>query len=350
MKTTKFDSYCVKGFAKGCEYCVQGKKLVLFVSGKCSRNCKYCSLSNKRKNIDKIWANERECKNIKEILEEAKESKAQGAGITGGDPLLCFNKTLKFVKALKKKFGNSFHIHVYVPTELVTEEKLKKLSKYIDEIRFHPKFLENESGIERELEKVYLASKFWKIDNIGIEIPMFPDKVNETFYFIKSVSKIVGFVNLNELEISDTNFNFIKSKYKLNEDTYTIKGSKEAGLEILKMCEKEKLGLKVHLCTARTKNFFQYKNRVLLREILPFGYKTKEGSARYFIIDFKSVSKKDVKFILSKFRENCFFDKKKKRVILSEKIVEKVLNLNYKVERVEELPTSDGIELEREGV
>ncbi len=367
MKKTKFDSYCLKDFAvwenkkfsarqksegflsvcKGCKYCVQGKKLVLFVSGKCSRTCKYCSLSNKRKNIDKTWANERECKNISEILEEAKESHAFGAGITGGDPLLCLGKTLKFVKALKKKFGKKFHIHIYLPTNLVTLDKLRKLSRYIDEVRFHPKLLGNEKIIEGELEKISLAGKFWKRENIGIEIPMFPEKVQETFYFIKSVSELVGFVNLNELEISDTNFNFIKLRYKLNNDTYTIKNSREAGLEILKRCEKERLGLKVHLCTARTKNLFQYKNRIKLRDILPFGFRTKEGSVRYFAIYLKNKEE------LDRFRKHIvgmefYFDKKKNRIILSEKSGRRAFLLGYVVERVEELPTFDAIELERE--
>ena len=350
MKSTKFDSYCLKNFdvADGCKYCVKGEKLVLFVSGRCSRNCKYCSLSNKRKNVDKIWANERECKNVNEIIEEAIESKAEGAGITGGDPLLCLNKTVGFVEALKKKFGKKFHIHIYLPTQLVTSEKLKKLKDAdVDEIRFHPKILDGEKVVESELEKISLANRFWQKKNIGIEIPIFPDKVQETFYFLKSAAELVGFINLNELEISDTNFEFIKRRYKLSEDTYTIKGSKEAGLEILKRIEKEKLGLKVHLCTARTKNLFQYKNRIKLREILPFGYKTEEGSVRYFAIYLKNEEE------LERFRKNIsgiefFFDKKKNRILLSEKSAKKAFWLGFIVERVEEIPTFDGIELERE--
>jgi len=159
---------------------------------------------------------------------------------------------------------------------------------------------------------------------------------------------MIGFVNLNELEISDTNFDFIKSKYKLNEDTYTIKGSKEAGFEILGLSKKEKLGIKVHLCNARTKNLFQYKNRVLLREILPFGFRTKEGSVRYFIIDEKNMNKYDKIKLESIFKKQIFYDKKKKRMIISEKIVKKILERDYKVERVEEIPTYNGIELERE--
>jgi uncharacterized protein len=387
MRKTKFDSFSLRDFdvlenkrfsarqksggflsvAEGCKYCVKGQKLVLFITGKCSRNCKYCSLSLKRKNKDIIWANERECKNIKEVIEEAKASKAFGAGMTGGDPLICLARTIRYVKALKKEFGKKFHVHIYLPTELVTEEKLKKLKNAgIDEIRFHPKFLENEKVIEQvlekqgfsghpklsilaELEKIALASKFWPRYSIGIEIPIFPGKINETFYFIKSSAELIGFVNLNELEISDTNFDFIKSKYKINEDTYTIKGSKEAGLEILKRCEKEKLKIKVHLCTARTKNLFQYKNRLKLRKILPFGYRTEDGSVRYFVIYLKDLKKKEISNI-KKFKNYIYLDKKKKRFILSEKIIKKILQFRYKIYRIEELPTFDRTELEKEEI
>jgi pyruvate formate-lyase activating enzyme-like uncharacterized protein len=55
---------------EGCKKCVRGKKLVWFITGKCERNCFYCPLSKKRKNTDKILANERECNSISEVFLE----------------------------------------------------------------------------------------------------------------------------------------------------------------------------------------------------------------------------------------------------------------------------------------
>ena len=366
IKKTKFDSFCVTGFAEGCKSCVQGKKLVLFISGKCSRNCWYCSLSNKRKNVDKIWANERECKNIKEMIEEGVASQSKGAGVTGGDPLLCLSRTIKFIKALKTKFGKQFHIHIYVSTDLVTEEKLRKLKfAGVDEIRFHPRFLDGD--INKEVDKIKLASKFWKKQHIGIELPMFPGKIKETFSVIKAVSSFIGFVNLNELEISDTNFDYMtkrtktkkvfgapknpvfRAKYKINEDTYTIKGSKEAGLAILKECEKAELKLRVHFCTARTKNLFQYKNRLKLRKILPFGFKTKEGSVKYFVIYNKDIGNKSRGMLLRNFKKQIYVDNKNKRLILSEKAANQIIG-KAKIKRVEEMPTWDAFQISSEEV
>ncbi|MEM2089860.1 MAG: 4Fe-4S cluster-binding domain-containing protein [Candidatus Pacearchaeota archaeon] len=349
VKKTKYESYCLKDFdvAKGCKLCVAGKKLVLFITGLCSRNCFYCSLSDKRKNKNKVWANERRCRSVEDAILEAKESKAEGAGITGGDPLVVMRRTLKYARALKKAFGKKFHIHIYVPTDKVNFKVLEKLHQHIDEIRFHPYFLiEN---IEKEIEKIKLANAFWKKSQIGIEMPLLPDHVREITTFIKKASPYIDFVNLNELEISDTNFDYITTHYKLDSNGYTVKSSIEAGMKVLKACKN--LGLKIHLCTAKTKNFFQYKNRLKLRKILPFSVRTEEGTIRLFamygnIEKLIEKLKKHKKSYAS--RKNIYIDKRHKRIILHEKIVPELLKAGFKIARVEELPTYDATMLEFE--
>ena len=332
---TKYDSYCLNGIAKGCKYCVKGKKLVLFVSGICERNCWYCSLSKKRKDKNLIFVNERECKNFDDILEEVKESKATSAGITGGDPLLCFDKTIEFATKLKKEFGKRFHIHIYLPTKFVTEEKLEKLSKCIDEVRFHPEFLINKNKINEDVEKIKIAEKIFGRKNVGIELPMIPEKKNEILNFILQMEKFVSFVNLNEFELSETNFGLVTRKYSLKEGGYVISGSAEAGKWILEELTKRKSKLKVHLCTAELKNCSQFANRLKRHKILPYGKKTKDGTVIYLVVN-KKLNEK-----------NTFYDEKKKRTILSEKTARKLLG-KEKIKRVEEYPTYDRIEVEEE--
>lgn len=380
MLKTKFSSYCLNGLPIGCKLCVKGKKLVVFITGICQRNCYYCSLSSKRKNIDSVWVNERQCKSIREMIEEAKESNATSAGITGGDPFLKLNKTIKFAKALKRAFGKSFHIHIYLPTKFLTKNKLKKLSKHVNEVRLHPEFLarkltkkEKEKEFRKEIEKIKLASLFWKKQNIGIELPMLPDKKQEIFDFILKIKNYISFVNLNELEISDTNFNYITKNYKLKKGGYVVSGSKEAGLWLLQElsflrkkrnfgkkrttnAQKPNIKLKIHLCTAETKNWFQYKNRLKRHKILPYGYKTKDGTVLYFAVytknekEFKKLIKELRKELKEKktFRKICI-DKRKKRILLSEKAAKELIN-KYKIIKVEEFPTYDGMEVEREEI
>ncbi|HRZ85504.1 MAG TPA: radical SAM protein [Candidatus Paceibacterota bacterium] len=365
---TKYDSYSINKLPRGCQLCVLGKKSVLFISGVCSRNCWYCSLSKKRKNKDLIFCNEKEIspenKNIyiKDIIKEIKESNSKGIGITGGDPLLFLDRTLKIAKALKTNF-NDFHIHIYLPTKLVDKNKLEKLSKYIDEVRFHPEFLfksMTEEEIVKEIVKIRLASMFWKKQNIGIEMPMIPDKKQEIFDFIIKVSPFIGFVNINEFEISDTNFEKITNEYSISKDTYTISGSRQAGVWILKNLDKEIKqnktsnldNLNVHFCTANTKNQYQFKNRLNLHKILPYGYKTKEGTVIYLAIYLKNRDNKNLSKIKKQIKSNDFyFDKKKNRIILSPILAKNLLEESsnkLQIERVEEFPTFDSIEVERE--
>ena len=335
---TKFGSFCEVGVAEGCKYCVKGEKLVLFLGGKCSRNCWYCSLSDNRKKSNEVSANERPVKKNKDLIDEIIVSHSRGAGITGGDPLVYFSRTIRFAKLMKKKFGKNFHIHVYLPLNLVTERKLKKLSKCIDEVRFHPTFLvdNSEKLLKEEKEKIKMASKIFGKANTGIEVPMIPSKKEEIYNFAYDLRDYLGFVNLNEFEISETNFNIVTKKYSLNEDTCTIYGSQKAGKWILAKAKKNKLKLKFHLCTAKTKDYYQYNNRLSKHDILPFGKKLNNGNVLYFVV--MDNSAETIKEI-SKFTKKFFNDKERKRILIDmDKVLDVYDNTDLKIARVEEQP------------
>lgn len=330
---TKFCSYCLNGIAEGCKFCVKGEKLVLFISGKCKRNCWYCSLSKKRKNKDIIFANEREIKNERELIEEIKESRATSCGITGGDPLLFINRTIKFAEIMRNKFGKKFHIHIYLPTKYINEEKLRQLSKYVDEVRFHPELLFIKNSADKDMEKIRLAGLFWNKPDIGIELPLIPEKKKQILEFILQIKDYIGFVNLNEFELSETNFELVTRKYKLKKGGYVVAKSKDAGLWILNELKKKKIKLKVHLCTADLKNNFQYRNRLMRHKIMKFGKRTKDGTVIYLVVK-------------GKMKEG-FYDKDKKRTIINTRIARKLIG-KRKVLRVEEFPTYDRQEIEVE--
>jgi pyruvate formate-lyase activating enzyme-like uncharacterized protein len=346
INKTPYYSYNLNGIAEGCKYCIKGEKLVLFITGKCKSNCWYCSLSNKRKEKDIVMANERECKTVKEVIQEAKASKATSAGITGGDPLVCLNKTIKYVKALKKEFGKQFHIHIYLSTHLVDEKNLKKLSKCIDEVRFHPLFLINKNEENADLNKIKKSMEIFGKKNNGIELPLIPEKKKEILNFILKAKDFISFVNFNEFELSETNFNQLTKNYSLESGGYRVKGSLEAGKWILTQLAKKKIKLNAHLCTAELKNNCQFVNRLKRHIILPYGKKTSEGTVIYLAIYAKD--KKDFKKMKKTIRG--YVDNKKSRIILSEEDAKDMLNKGIKIKRVEEFPTYDGIEVESEDI
>ena len=129
MKKTPYYSWNNGKLPKGCQLCVQGKKLVLFVTGLCPRCCYYCPISDKKYRKDVIYADEWPVTNIHQIIEEAKLINAKGAGITGGDPLCRLWRALFCIRRLKKEFGKGFHIHLYTSLDLVNEKNMKQLYK-----------------------------------------------------------------------------------------------------------------------------------------------------------------------------------------------------------------------------
>ena len=248
---TKYHSYRNNELCRGCQLCTQGKKLVLFITGLCPRKCFYCPVSEHKLYKDVIYANERPINDYKDIIEEAKLCDAEGAGITGGDPLTTLDKTIEIIKLLKNNFNN-FHIHLYTSFNLITKDNIKQLKQAgLDEIRFHPDLKDKTLW-----EKISLVKDIKK----GIEIPILPDKdLTELMEYFKDK---VDFFNLNELETADTDHNQVLKHYKTKDDlSYAIEGSETKALEILENYPE----LKIHFCTAKLKDSVQMMGRIKRR-------------------------------------------------------------------------------------
>lgn len=215
---------------KGCRLCRKGAKMVLFVTGACARDCFYCPLSEERKGKDIVYANERLVKSDDDAIEEARLMSALGTGITGGEPLLRLDRTLHYIKLLKSHFGERHHIHLYTGIA-PPDNVLRKLAEAgLDEIRFHPPIEEWGRFRETEFNGALKRSKELGMD-AGVEIPA----IKPVPEIIAAVSEIGGFLNLNELEFSDTNAVALKERgYTLRDDTSNaVQGSEKVGHEIV---------------------------------------------------------------------------------------------------------------------
>ncbi len=244
----------VKGYPEGCRLCMKGAKLVLFVTGLCGKECYYCPISEKRGGKDKSWANEREVKSPEDIIEEAERMRALGAGVTGGDPAIRLDRTLDYIKLLKDHF-DPFHVHMYTahPLDSVALKRLKGAG--LDELRFH--FLENAAW--KSIKNSVKAGI-----GTGIEIPAIPGRENEIIEMAKQLKETGGsFLNLNELEFSQTNTNeFKKRGYELKSQlSYAVAGSEKAAKNAQKSLED--LDLLVHCCSSGFKDSVQLKKRLI---------------------------------------------------------------------------------------
>ncbi|MDP6459798.1 MAG: radical SAM protein [Candidatus Hydrothermarchaeota archaeon] len=229
---------------------MEGAKLVLFISGVCNRTCYYCPLSEKRKGVDNSWANERPVSSIEDIFLEAEQMKALGAGITGGDPDLRMDKTLRYIRALKEAYDD-FHIHMYTSNALDANTLRKLRESGLDEMRYHI--------LSPAAWKSLRLSKKLGIPS-GIEIPAVPEEEETLLGIIdKAMAAKADFVNLNELEFSDTNSTeLLKRGFEVKDDGFAASGSYETALAVL-----EKRNMNIHFCTSRYKDAVQLKRRLL---------------------------------------------------------------------------------------
>jgi len=345
---TKYYSYKLGKLAKGCQLCVQGKKSVLFITGLCAKHCYFCPISDQKRNKDVIYINEWPTKKEKDILKEIELCSSKGAGITGGDPLIKIKKVVKFIKKLKKKQGKNFHIHLYTPLNFVNEKNLKKLYKSgLDEIRFHP-----DLDHDFNWDMIFLAKKYdW---DIGVEIPCIPGKEKQLKKLIDFIKGKVDFLNINELEISDTNAqNLVDKGFKPKDKiSYGVKGSEELALKLLRYC-KGKIK-NVHYCTTTLKDRVQLRKRIMFRAKSvkkDYDIITKDGMLFRGAI-FCKKPKKVMKELMKEFdipKNLIEFDKKNDRLLTASWIVDelktKLKKKGLKIALVENYPTYDQLEV-----
>ncbi|MEK6950356.1 MAG: radical SAM protein [Nanoarchaeota archaeon] len=379
-----YHSYNYGELPQGCQYCVRGEKLVYFVTGLCPRKCSFCPVSDEKFGQDITFANERKVFSEQELLLEANVMTAKGAGITGGDPLARLPRTIAFIRLMKQQYGKQFHIHLYTSLNLVTEQALQQLyDAGLDEIRFH---LDLES--EQFWSRLLLAKKFpWKI---GVELPVIPGQEPEQKKVINYIHGNIDFLVLNELEVADNRQSTLLQQGFTTKDqwSYAVKGSLEAGQELLDYIQRQGYSFSAHLCTARLKDKVQLGNRLrreaqgarkkfdqvdeeglltrgalYLPELVPgFGYRKKleacnklEASNKFN----KPELLERLRSLLSMIKEDCrltneeiFLDREKPRILLSAK---KIKPLQKKFRRwglipaiVKEYPTADQLEIEVE--
>jgi pyruvate formate-lyase activating enzyme-like uncharacterized protein len=230
--------------------------MVLFVTGLCNSSCYYCPLSQEKRNQDVVFADEMPVRESDTLLSEARAIRAEGVGISGGDPLCRLDRTVEYLQLLKTEFGDDFHAHLYTSMTDVDGHALQQLvDAGLDEIRFHPQH-SDWSGIARALN-MDLA--------VGIEIPALPgkeDELKETL--LRANAMGVSFVNLNELEASETNFGRLAALgFRLTSDeSASIEGSEATARAIIEWGRENVSGMTLHYCSARYKDGVQMRRRL----------------------------------------------------------------------------------------
>ncbi len=353
------DSIYIEPLSPACRMCAQGSKMVLLITGLCPSNCFYCPLSLEKINKDRIFADEWELedeKDTEKLILESKLINAKGAGITGGDPLIVWIRTKRYIEFLKENFGSDFHIHLYT-SGLKNYDKIDSLCNVgLDEIRFHPRFSEWKNMDKSVIKKSIDLSLDTNLD-VAIEIPVIPNMEKEIIKLIKwADKKDIKWVNLNELEFSETNAEILNhKKYDVKTDiSSAVKNSEKTAYDILNVLQKEDLDIGIHYCSSSFKDGIQLRNRIKRRaKNISKKYETitEDGTLLKGIIVLKGDSKTNelLNKLKDKYKKEMLqLNKTKNRIETSVEIIEDISkNKNLECYIIEEYPTADRLEVER---
>ncbi len=266
------DSLAVGELPDGCRLCDRGAKLVLLVTGRCEQGCYYCPLSEGKRGRDIVYANERPLdlaalpheRLIEAVTTEATAMRAQGAGITGGDPLSVPDRTELLIEALKRQFGERFHIHLYTAGRVEPTYMVQLARTGLDEIRFHPP-PRQWYDLDNAPVSAVVAAACETTMSVGLEVPAIPCEDRGLLELIRFADRIgADFVNLNELEVAETNeCALLQRGFHLDADSSAaIAGSQALAVQVIGALEAE-TELTLHYCSAAYKDAIQLRNRLI---------------------------------------------------------------------------------------
>ncbi len=342
--------------ARGCEECQEGRKMVLFVTGLCRFRCFYCPVSPTRNQRDVTYANERRVLSDLDVLEEARAIGATGTGITGGDPLGAIDRTEHYVRLLRSEFGPDHHLHLY--THEPSPEKIARLrAAGLDELRLHiPHYLwGNLRGRGSAYRAVLEGAPALGLRR-GVEIPVLPEKAEELGALLDALEGIgVDFVNLNELEFSETNASQLEERgYAVVPGTgWGVEGSRALAERIVR---ERRSRLPVHYCSSRFKDGVQLKQRLLRRaeRVAPaYADRTDEGTLVFGVVEIPEGrdllrAARTVARAAGVRRPAYRLVRERRRVELPVERLRRVAGrLPFPAFEVEEYPTADALEVER---
>lgn len=248
--------------------------MVLFITGRCDRECWYCPIARERKGADRIFANEREIYSPTEAIDEARLMSALGTSITGGEPLLVLDRVIDYAESLKKAYGENHHIHLYTGTS-PSKAELSTMKGLVDEIRLHP---------PQEVWPTILESEFYTSIRearnlnyaVGLEVPAL-----KGVSILESILPFIDFLNINELEWGEISADELrKRRFQLSD------GLHNAVKDSLNWARTLRNQQKVHFCLSKFKDSVQLRERlkrIAKNTARPFDEVTKDGTIIYGI-------------------------------------------------------------------
>jgi uncharacterized protein len=235
----------------GCRSCGTGTWSCLFINNMCNATCFFCpSLQN---DLAEPTTSSISFPEPSDYIEYIKKFNIKGVSISGGEPLITFDKSLRFVKEVRKALGQEVYIWLYTNGLLLDSEKADKLSEAgLDEIRF------DLSAVGYKTAKI--KHVVGKIKNITVEIPAIPEDLELLKSLLPKLKEEgVNFLHLHQLRCTPFNQENLRNKTYtfLHGPKVSVLESELTALELIAWEKKNNIGLPINYCSFVYKNKFQ---------------------------------------------------------------------------------------------
>lgn len=278
-----------KQISIGCKLCGEGLWSCLFITNKCNASCFYCPAP--QLNDETPSTQGLEFDNPELFAHYVKHFGYKAVAFSGGEPFLFFERTLSYLKAIRKICDNNIYIWIYTNGILATKDKLQVLADSgLNEIRF------DIGATGYNMEKVKLAVGI--MNTITIEIPAIPEEKERLICLLPEMEDLgVHNLNLHQLRMTVHNANKLTNRnYKvIPAEKPLVLESELTALEVINAANKQGITLGINYCSFYFKNRFQkagYRKKIAAK-IVESNNITENGYIREYTedtISYKTIS------------------------------------------------------------
>jgi pyruvate formate-lyase activating enzyme-like uncharacterized protein len=245
---TKLD---VSRLSPGCRLCTEGAWSCLFINGRCNARCFYCPTSQEETGLP--TTNTMSFRTPADNIAYLERFGFRGASFSGGEPLITPARTLGFLSAVKRHFGDRLHTWLYTNGLLADGEILRRLADAgLDEIRF------DIGAAGYALQGPALAAGL--IPTVTVEIPAIPEETERLKALLPKLFEVgVRHLNLHQLRLTPYNLPRLAGRpYTfLHGEKVTVLESELTALEVILHGLDRGIDLPVNYCSFVYKNRFQ---------------------------------------------------------------------------------------------
>jgi hypothetical protein len=177
----------------------------------------------------------------------------RGVSVSGGEPLMTFDKTLDFISTVRKNSDDGLHIWMYTNGTLMTASHILRLKDAgLNEIRF------DIGASDYDLKQLRLA--VGHIPVVTVEIPAVPEDMDRLSALVPVMAEAgVDYLNLHQLRLTPHNRVHLKARNYtfLHGEKVTVLESELAVLHLFGTAIDKNWSLPINYCAFTYKNQFQ---------------------------------------------------------------------------------------------